>query len=133
MNKSMRLILISTLGATLLLSGCASIVEGTEQKITVQTPPVEGAQCYLQNDKGKWYLDCTPGTVCVHKSCGDLIVTVQKPGYEKSSVRIQSKTNGMTFGNALFGGIIGAGVDCADGAAFNYPDMISVPMKPVQN
>ena len=41
---------------------------------------------------------------------------------------VKSFTKGMAFGNILFGGIIGAGVDISTGAAFDYPSLISVQM-----
>jgi hypothetical protein len=34
----------------------------------------------------------------------------------------------MAFGNILFGGFIGAGVDMSTGAAYDYPDLIHVAM-----
>src|SRR6478609_7378453 len=34
----------------------------------------------------------------------------------------------MAFGNILFGGVIGVGVDVATGAAYDYPDVISIPL-----
>lgn len=34
----------------------------------------------------------------------------------------------MAFGNILFGGVIGAGVDMSSGAAYDYPATLSIPM-----
>ena len=34
----------------------------------------------------------------------------------------------MAFGNILIGGVIGVGVDVATGAAYDYPDLITVQM-----
>jgi hypothetical protein len=34
----------------------------------------------------------------------------------------------MAFGNILFGGIIGVGVDTATGAAYDYPTLITVQL-----
>jgi hypothetical protein len=42
---------------------------------------------------------------------------------------VKSKTKGMSFGNVLAGVIIGAGVDMGDGAAYDYPTEIVVPVK----
>lgn len=42
---------------------------------------------------------------------------------------VKSKTKGRAFGNVLAGGIIGVGVDMGDGAAYDYPTEIVVPMK----
>lgn len=34
----------------------------------------------------------------------------------------------MAFGNIIFGGVIGVGVDVATGAAYDYPEVISIPL-----
>ena len=41
---------------------------------------------------------------------------------------MNSSTKAMAFGNILFGGPIGAGVDMASGAAYDYPNLITVMM-----
>jgi len=41
---------------------------------------------------------------------------------------VNSSVKGMAFGNILFGGLIGAGVDTMTGAACDYPSLIPVPM-----
>ena len=112
-----------------MLTGCASIVNGTNQSVSVHTGKVTGARCELQNDKGKWYVNGTPGSVVVHRSYQDLNVRCHKNGIHSPSQNVNSKTKGMAFGNAIFGGLIGAGVDVASGAAYDYPNEIFVPMK----
>lgn len=115
------------------LAGCASIVDGTNQSLSVQTASagdqVAGAQCSLNNNKGTWFVR-TPGTVTVHRAYGALNVTCTKKGYQQARAKVDSSTKGMAFGNILFGGVIGAGVDMSDGAAYNYPKLITVPMLP---
>jgi uncharacterized protein YceK len=120
--------LIITLGFAL-LTGCASIVNGTNQSVSVNTAPTRGAMCSLENDKGKWYVNQTPGSVTVHRSYKDLVVNCQKQGYQANQKKIVSKTKGMAFGNIVFGGVIGAGVDMADGSAYDYPADIQIPLK----
>jgi len=115
--------------ACVALNGCASIVNGTSQPVSVDTAPIQGAKCALKNDKGVWYINKTPGSVTVHRSYGDLTVTCTKKGFKKSVAHVKSHTKGMAFGNAVFGGVIGAGVDVADGAAYDYPSNIHVSMK----
>jgi hypothetical protein len=112
-----------------LLGGCASIVNGTQQSISVTTPPAAGAHCKLSNDKGVWYIPNTPGSVIVHRSYRDLDVSCAKPGYGASDKLVQSHTKGMAFGNVLFGGVIGAGVDVANGSAYDYPQQVIVPLR----
>ncbi|OGT36989.1 MAG: hypothetical protein A3F11_09275 [Gammaproteobacteria bacterium RIFCSPHIGHO2_12_FULL_37_14] len=126
MKKTILVSLISIIG---LLSGCASIVSGTSQRISVSTAPAKGASCSLENNKGKWYLNNTPGTVTVNRSFNDLQINCKKPGYTPTFKQVASNTKGMVFGNAVFGGILGAGIDMADGAAYEYPQSIDLPMR----
>jgi len=116
---------------TLLFAGCASIVNGQTQVLSVKTL-VDGvelnqAACTLVNNKGTWYLT-SPGTVSVHRSYQDLSVTCKKEGVDPGIVAVKSSTKAMSFGNILFGGIIGAGVDTGTGAAYDYPPLIPVQM-----
>ena len=41
---------------------------------------------------------------------------------------VASSTKAMAFGNILLGGVIGAGVDIGTGAAYDYPEVISVAL-----
>lgn len=113
------------------LTGCASIVNGTNQSVSVNTH-TSGAECALSNDKGTWYINNTPGSVVVHRSYADLLIHCQKPGYRPLTASIASKTKGMAFGNVVFGGVIGAGVDMADGSAYDYPVSIDLPLQRIR-
>jgi hypothetical protein len=124
----MKRVAMSLVGAAfVLLTGCASIVNGNQQSVSVKTGNVQGATCSLENNKGKWYVAQTPGSVMVHRSYGDLKVACQKQNYVGEQ-KVASKTKGMAFGNVVFGGVIGAGVDMADGAAYDYPTDINISM-----
>lgn len=119
-------ILIAALSA---LTGCASIVSGTHQPVSVHTGSATGAMCRLENDKGTWYVSNTPNTIVINRSFNDLRINCEKKGYQHSYKQVSSSTKPMVFGNIIFGGIIGAGVDVADGAAYSYPSNIFVPMR----
>jgi uncharacterized protein YceK len=128
LNKTTGLLL----SVTLLASGCASIVNGQNQSLSVQTrskagAQVAGASCKLSNDKGVWFVT-TPGTTTVHRSYESLQLSCEKDGFESGLLSSKSSTKGMAFGNILFGGVIGAGVDISTGAAYDYPEMIVVEM-----
>jgi hypothetical protein len=114
------------------LTGCASIVSGTNQPVSVATGKLTGATCSLENDKGRWYVNNTPGSVVVSRSYGDLRVNCAKNPYTSGEVNIASHTKPMAFGNAIFGGAIGASVDMVDGAAYDYPNNINIPMYKAQ-
>lgn len=131
-QQSMRAALLATIVAgAASLTGCASIVSGTSQVVSVETlhstGNVAGATCKLENDKGVYYVT-TPGTVTVHRAYGDMNVKCEKPGFDAGLASVKSSTKGMMAGNIVFGGFIGAGVDAASGAAYDYPALFQVMM-----
>jgi hypothetical protein len=125
--------LVAVLAASTLFTGCASIVSGQNQSVSVVAKNVgtkddiSGAKCSLTNDKGTWYVT-TPGSVMVRRSFNDLAVNCALDGVDPGSSMVKSATKGMAFGNILFGGVIGAGVDMSTGAAYDYPEEIVVDM-----
>ena len=127
----MRQLLVAGSLAVGLLSGCASIVSGTNQVLSVQAKKgndaITGAACTLTNNKGTWFIT-TPGTVTVHRAYNDLNITCKKEGIDPGVVAVKSTTKGMAFGNLLFGGLIGVAVDTGSGAAYDYPSLITINM-----
>jgi hypothetical protein len=110
------------------LSGCATIIKGTHEVISVNTTPVDGAKCTLINSQGTYYVT-TPGTVTVDKTKTDLQITCTKEGYADGHAVDPSKFNGTTAGNILLGGVIGLGVDAASGADNEYEsETVTVPL-----
>lgn len=111
------------------LSGCASIVGSTLQPVTVKTfkddVEVAAAQCTLTNDSGSWMVT-TPGSVTIKKSTEDLVIVCKKEGSVSGTLTVSSKANGGVWGNILFGGVVGAVVDSANGAGFDYPQPLMV-------
>lgn len=122
---------LAIIGIVATTSGCASIITGTNQSLSVETKSktanLNGATCKLTNDKGVWFVT-TPGSVTVHRAYGELAVKCEKDGIEPGLVSVKSSTKGMLAGNILFGGGIGAAVDMANGSAYDYPDLITVVM-----
>ena len=114
-----------------LTTGCASIVSGQNQSVSVKTikegDDISGAKCELVNDKGTWFAT-TPASVTVRRSYNELAITCKLDGQDPGIASVKSATKGMAFGNILFGGFIGAGVDMSTGAAYDYPDLITVQM-----
>lgn len=117
--------------ALLQVTGCASIVSGQNQSVSVETRtqagPVSGANCKLTNNKGSWFVT-TPGSTMVQRSFEDLAVRCDKDKLEPGLASVKSSTKAMAFGNIIFGGVIGAGVDMATGAAYDYPTPITIIM-----
>lgn len=112
----------------LLLSGCASIITGDSEDIAISTTPESGAKCEVSNSRGKWQVASTPQTITVKRSSSNLVVQCSKNG-STGARSISTSIKSTAAGNLLLGGVIGAGVDAATGAAFDYPDNIIVAMK----
>ncbi|HET6159457.1 MAG TPA: hypothetical protein VFE34_14010 [Dongiaceae bacterium] len=98
--------------------------------MTVQTSP-SGANCELRRDGDViGVVNPTPGIINVDKSKDDISVICKKDGYQDGSGAFSSEFQGMTFGNLLFGGIIGVAVDASSGAMHEYPASVTVVMAP---
>ncbi len=92
------------------LSGCATIVSGTNQKVSVTSQP-SGAKVTAD---GK--MSATTPTDFTLERKSDHTLEFSKEGYKSATVLLKRTMNGMGFGNALVGGIIGVGVDAVSGA-----------------
>lgn len=111
-------------------SGCATIVKGTDQTITVATDPA-GATCTLERDGTTiGVVNPTPGSVNIDKSKDRITINCEKDGFEQSTGSLSAKFQGMTFGNILFGGLIGVAIDAGSGAMSEYPDSLDVILIP---
>lgn len=128
---SRQIFLCAAVGASVYLTGCASIVNGQNQPVSVETRTeagtVAGANCKLSNGKGTWFVT-TPGSTTVQRSYEDLAVHCTKDPHEPGIASVKSSTKPMAFGNIIFGGVIGAAVDAGTGAAYDYPSLITVLM-----
>lgn len=113
------------------LSGCASIIEGQSQNVSLTTNPPVDAICEAKNARGSWKVAPLPASLMLKRSKSDLVITCNGSGYSGQT------TNGADMEawaamNLLWGiwfpiaGII----DASTGALFSYDDGISVTMKP---
>jgi uncharacterized protein YceK len=130
----MKKIVLSML-AVVTVSGCSTLTgEGTSQNINVETVDagtaerVLDAKCDLKNDEGTWTVR-TPGTIMVHRSNKALQINCTKDGYVQDTASVESDTKANMWGNIIIGGGIGAIIDHNNGAAYDYPDVVRIPMK----
>ena len=100
----------------ILLTGCSTIVKGTQQQVSVATPGVQDAMCTLSSPAVGTRAVQTPGTIVLPKSKHDVAVSCVKQRYTTGVGVLASETEIMTAGNVLFGGVIGLGIDAASGA-----------------
>lgn len=111
-------------------AGCASIVKGTTQPITVNTDP-QGARCEIKREGAVIAVaDPTPQTVQVDKDSADLMLTCTLAGHKPGQYTLVSEAEAMAAGNVVFGGVIGLAVDAGTGALNKYAANTTVVLQP---
>lgn len=110
----------------IIFNSCATITKDDSQPVAFSSEP-QGAIVALNSiPRGT-----TPTTIMVKRKFGKSLVQVSKEGYETENFPLEKSVSGMTFGNIIFGGIIGAGVDVATGKATNYQDSVHIVLRPI--
>lgn len=113
-------------------TGCATILSGRSQTITLNSNP-PGARCELVRE-GRIIgtVEKTPGAVTLDKTKHDIDVLCKKDGYVDAKEFANSGLEGSVFGNILLGGGIGWAIDSAAGTDNHYPDVVTVNLVPVE-
>lgn len=108
-----------------LLGGCASIVNGTTQAVSVSSDP-PGARVEVDGDPQ----GSTPISMELKRKHNHLI-TITMDGYQTEQIAVNKVMSGAVAGNILAGGFIGWGIDAASGAQYKLkPDTIAVVLRP---
>jgi hypothetical protein len=121
-----------TLISFVLLSGCASIEKGRTQTLGVETThndkPEPGAVCMLTNHQGSWAVT-TPDKVTVRRSHKNLDILCEKNGFNPGKLSVKPIAHKQTFAKSMMvGGLAGSGFDHLNGALYDYPSPITVPL-----
>lgn len=127
----MRLIALGSLAAScVVLSACATITRGTNQDFAIESTP---SQADVKLSTGQ---TCTTPCTLRMKRKSAFKVTVSKDGYQTQEAEVHGVMKGgggaALAGNAIFGGLIGAGVDASNGSLMNLkPNPLQVTLVPV--
>ena len=114
------------------LGGGATLVKSSSQSVIVTTEPT-GAICTLtRRGKEIAIVNPTPGTITLDKSRAAVDVSCSKAGYLESVGTVGSEFQAMTFGNILFGGLIGVAIDAGSGAMSQYATSVAVTLIPAE-
>ena len=117
--------------ALALLPGCSTLINGSNQAVSVVTAP-PGASCtFDRNGERLGTIGLTPGNLTVSKSKNDLLVTCDKPGYQQVRLVQPPRFVPTTFGNLLAGGVVGIVVDASSGANYVYPAEVRLDLSTV--
>jgi hypothetical protein len=114
------------LTAPLFLASCATVVEGTNQSISVNMTP-ETATCIATRQGAQiGQVSATSRTLSVSKSRYDIILRCSAQGHETAEVKIESGASGWGVAGAF---TIDFGLtDWATGALNKYPDSVNVAL-----
>lgn len=119
-------------GFVLTIIGCASIVSGTRQNVSISSVPT-GAKVKIERPGAvqtkviEWE-GTAPATIKLKRKY-EYLVTISMDGYKTAEVLLEHGMNGWVFGNLLFAGIPGLIIDLINGAAMKLePDEISVTL-----
>jgi hypothetical protein len=113
----------------LILGGCATIVNKTQQKIMVTTPPK--ATCLLSNKRGQWPVDKASPIVSVKRSPSPLIMSCTYPNKKQTITKVKPTLNKFWSAVvlaeliALPGGTAISVFEFGTGSVFEYPKTIS--------
>lgn len=116
--------------AAALLAGCATLTTSSSQTITLVTEPPGAACTFRREGQVVGIVNPTPGSLMVHKSHTALDVVCAKEGFVDATGTVGTKFQAMTFGNILFGGLVGIVVDAASGATAEYEPQITIRLTP---
>ena len=110
------------------LTGCATVTGGGNRQelrviVSDATAPLLGTACTLNNRRGQWSVKA-PGYVTVATDGSDLQVRCVREGMEAVEAQVRASARSATAGNAIIGGLAGATIDVASGAAFRYPPVV---------
>jgi hypothetical protein len=109
---------------SIVLSGCSTIVKGTEQQVSVSTPGGSGRNVSAHIARGRNAHCADAGQHRLAQEQTQLAVSCTAQCYSPGVGTLGSHTEVMTAGNVIFGGLIGLGVDAASGAMNTYDSSV---------
>ncbi len=123
-NMGLCLLLVILIGFT---GGCASMISGSTQPVTFKSSPDDVAVSINGEALGK-----TP-TILVLKRQKDNVVEFSKAGFQKQTLKMETKMNGWVLANIIFcfSCLFSTTTDYSTGAAYEYaPDQYFVSLVP---
>ena len=115
------------LACAALLTGCASITDGTDQTLIVSVTPKE-ARCVVErNTVELGSVSGTQSTITVTKGAKDILITCKAAGYDDKVARLVSSTQTAGMMSFLF---LDLGItDMVTGAMWKYPSSTSIALE----
>ena len=120
---------ITIVSLALLMNGCATSLQGTKQKVTVNSQP-QNAEVVTSHGFG---CDATPCSFYVPRN-RSFELNVAKPGFSTKTVKVDSILSGVgtaqSAGSILLGGVIAGGYDVYKGSVWELsPNSVNVKLE----
>lgn len=111
--------------SVLLLGACASMISGSEEEITLKTPGTDQAECMMNNGILN-YRVFSNQTVKIQKNNEDLKISCKAPGNRERNLLVRWRLSPWLIADVTTGVVPGAAYDHFAGAAYGYPNVITV-------
>src|SRR4051812_12102563 len=125
MKQTTKGITLSAVCVALSLTGCASIVTGTSQQVTIDSNP-GGAKCLVYRNGGRVHEGTTPMVFTIDKSGKDLDIACADAANHQARGVSRAGMQPWVLGNIIFGGLIGLVIDASSGAIVKYDTPVMV-------
>jgi len=108
-----------------LLTGCATLINGPTQKIPVKSEPQDATVTVEESSTS------TPATFTLDRN-REYVLTITKEGYHTETIKIVQVVNAAVAGNILGCTLLGMAIDTATGACWTLkPEEITVTLRPL--
>ena len=126
--------LLSLLLCTTVLSGCASMFQGSDQNITISAindKNIDKTRCNIKNEEGLWTV-VPNAAVSIHRDGNDMEITCDN-GIQTGTTHVEPNFSGGYLGLNLLLDLctISCVVDGANNAFYQYPPFINVQMNDI--
>lgn len=117
-------------GLSTLVTGCATITQGTQQSITFNLEPPE-TRCDVSRigDGPLAKISAKSNTIYVGKDKDDILVKCDADGFESSTTKVVSGATGA----GVTGVLLDFGItDMITGAMYRYPENVTISLTPIK-
>lgn len=123
MKKQQEILSLVCLTLIIALTGCATIMHGTRQGISISSVPTGATVTIDGQSAGK-----TPISPDLSRKEKHL-VKIELEGYMPFEMYVNRKVSGWVWGNVAFGGLIGLAVDAISGGLYNLtPELVQAQL-----
>lgn len=109
-------------GACMYITGCGTIMEGSQQDVKIDSYPSGASIFKVTKDKegviNRAQIGITPATVSISRK--DAVISLEKEGYQNAEVPLKSSMNNWMWGNILLTSPLSTSIDTSTGASREY-------------